>query len=553
MSQLQQDLFREGTQSNPLPSRIVSYVNIPKIRSLAVGYPKKDLCKYILDGLEHGFQIGYSGRVTETRPRNLLSARVNRAEVSEAINKELERGHTSGPFIQPPFEKLHCSPIGAVVKKDGSCRLVMDLSQPRGLSINEGILKEEFSVLYSKFDDAIKLVWSAGRGCYMCKVDIRHAFRLLPVDPSDWNLLGYCWEGFFFVDTRLPFGLRSSPKIFNDFADLICWILQNKYGLQALIHYSDDFFLVCGQCYDSAVKQLEVLCQAFKDMGIPLALNKIVGPTTCIEFLGTGIDSELMMMFVTEEKYSEAVTNLRKWKGKRSCTKQQLLSLIGKLSYISKVVQPGRIFLRRLIHLSTTVEKLHHHVTLNLEAKADVDWWGQFLPSWSMSTLIPDTRSISSSDLLLYTDACNYGFGAIFGNSWIQGEFDGLSESHSIDFKEFFAIVAAVMTWGSEWAGKRIVFHTDNLPITSIWQSGSTPSKDIMTLVRKLYFVAAENEFSVSFKHIQGVHNPIADSLSRFQGARFRQLAPTADNNPSRMPPSVYNLLESIPIPEKKR
>ena len=553
MSQLQQDLSREGTQSNPLPSRIVSYVNIPKIRSLAVGYPKKDLCKYILDGLEHGFQIGYSGRVTETRPRNLLSARVNSAEVSEAINKELERGHTSGPFTQPPFEKLHCSPIGAVVKKDGSCRLVMDLSQPRGLSINEGILKEEFSVIYSKFDDAIKLVWSAGRGCYMCKVDIRHAFRLLPGDPSDWNLLGYCWEGLFFVDTRLPFGLRSSPKIFNDFADLICWILQNKYGLWALIHYSDDFFLVCGQCYDSAVKQLEVLCQAFKDMGIPLALNKIVGPTTCIEFLGTGIDSELMMMFVTEEKYSEAVTNLRKWKGKRSCTKQQLLSLIGKLSYISKVVQPGRIFLRRLIHLSTTVEKLHHHVTLNLEAKADVDWWGQFLPSWSMSTLIPDTRSISSSDLLLYTDACNYGFGAIFGNSWIQGKFDGLSESHSIDFKEFFAIVAAVMTWGSEWAGKRIVFHTDNLPITSIWQSGSTPSKDIMTLVRKLYFVAAENEFSVSFKHIQGVHNPIADSLSRFQESRFRQLAPTADNNPSRMPPSVYNLLRSIPIPEKKR
>ena len=153
----QQDLFHKGG-GNPLPNQIVSYVNIPAIRSLASGYPKMDICKYILDGLQFGFKLGFIGEVKETRPKNLVSANKNNEKVTKAVIKELERGHTSGPFLNPPVHQLHCSPIGAVMKKDGSCRLVMDLSQPKGCSINEGILKEEFSVLYSKFDDAIKLV-----------------------------------------------------------------------------------------------------------------------------------------------------------------------------------------------------------------------------------------------------------------------------------------------------------------------------------------------------------------------------------------------------------
>ena len=512
-----------------------------------------DLCKYILDGLEFGFKLGFKGEVKETRPRNLLSAIKNSEKVTEAVVKELDRGHTSGPFANPPIQQLHCSPIGAVMKKDGSCRLVMDLSQPRGCSINEGILKEEFSVLYSKFDDAIKLVWSAGMGCYMCKVDIKHAFRLLPVHPSDWNLLGYSWDGFYFIDTRLPFGLRSSPKIFNDFADLVCWICQNKYNLTSLVHYSDDFFMVCGHSFILAKEKLNILCQAFQDMGIPLAPEKIVGPTTRIPYLGIGIDSMEMMMFITNEKYEELTDILPKWSTRKSCTKQQLLSLIGKLSYAAKVVQPGRIFLRRLIHLSTTVEKLHHHVNLNMEAKADIDWWCQFLPSWSKSTFIPESFAISSSDLLLFTDASLNGFGAIYQNSWIQGSFAGSALEHSIDFKELFAIVAAVMTWGTAWAGKRIIFYTDNKPITCIWQSGSTPARDIMMLVRKLYFLAAQFGFSISLRHVMGIDNPIADSLSRFQEERFRQLAPEADHLPTTMPGQVWTFLHSVPIPQKRK
>jgi hypothetical protein len=45
-------------------------------------------------------------------------------------------------------------------------------------------------VHYASFDDAISLVVRAGRGAHMAKADIESAFRLLPVHPDDFNLLG---------------------------------------------------------------------------------------------------------------------------------------------------------------------------------------------------------------------------------------------------------------------------------------------------------------------------------------------------------------------------
>ena len=122
-------------------------------------------------------------------------------------------------------------------------RLILDLSQPSCESINEGILEEYCSVKYSSFDAAVDMVKSVGQSAYMAKLDIKHAFRLCPVRKADWQLLCYFWLGWFFVDTRLPFGSRSSPAIFNNFADVLCWILVHIGGILYIVHYLDDFLL----------------------------------------------------------------------------------------------------------------------------------------------------------------------------------------------------------------------------------------------------------------------------------------------------------------------
>ena len=60
-----------------------------------------------------------------------------------------------------------------------------------------------------------------GSGTLLSKIDLKDAFRLIPINPSDWNLLGIQWRGKFYVDICLPFGLRSAPYLFNRLSQAI--------------------------------------------------------------------------------------------------------------------------------------------------------------------------------------------------------------------------------------------------------------------------------------------------------------------------------------------
>ena len=51
-----------------------------------------------LNGFREGFDIGYRGNLSPGATSNLRSATLHHSNVSKAIKKELDRGHTSGPF-----------------------------------------------------------------------------------------------------------------------------------------------------------------------------------------------------------------------------------------------------------------------------------------------------------------------------------------------------------------------------------------------------------------------------------------------------------------------
>ena len=87
--------------------------------------------------------------------------------------------------------------------------------------------------------------------------------------------------------------MQSLPEIFNQFADLICWALQNNYGLQPWVHHADDFFLVSSNNENVAQKDLASMCNAFDELNIPLADEKIIGTSHIITYLGIEINSKL--------------------------------------------------------------------------------------------------------------------------------------------------------------------------------------------------------------------------------------------------------------------
>ena len=120
---------------------------------------------------------------------------------------------------------------------------------------------------------------------------------------------------------------------------------------------------------------MDNLTSLFTKLGISIAENKTVGPLAMVTYLGIEIDAVEQQIRLPVEKYQELLVLLAVWQDKRKCTNRELLSLIGSLSFASKVVKPGRMFMRRHIDLSTTVSGLNHRITLNAESRADIQWW----------------------------------------------------------------------------------------------------------------------------------------------------------------------------------
>ena len=139
------------------------------------------------------------------------------------------------------------------------------------------------------------------------------------------------------------------------------------------------------------------LCQC---INASVKSSKIEGPSTAITFLGIHLDTIAMEASITPERKDALLAELNQLYWCCRCKKRELLSLIGKLSFACKVVPTGRIFQHRLIDLSTSVEKLHHHLTLTKESKLDMKWWLDFLPQWpgKSLTLIPlDSKCINGT------------------------------------------------------------------------------------------------------------------------------------------------------------
>ena len=180
-------------------------------------------------------------------------------------------------------------------------------------------------------------------------------------------------------------GYALPPAIFNQVADALQWILRNNYDVANLEPYLDDFMSVAppsGHVATSlAAIQKATVLQVFENLGVPVATvaDKVVGPTTRMTVLGIEVDSVAQLSRLSDEKMEALTAALIVWSRRHSCTKRELLSLVGTLSFAAKVVPPGRTFIRRLIDLSCIVESLDGTITFDEDARPDIQVVAAFL------------------------------------------------------------------------------------------------------------------------------------------------------------------------------
>ena len=226
-------------QSNRLPSlclcppqRAGPTPPISKWLPFLQAHPDHSFAHYIAEGLADGFRIGYdpTNVTLHQSRRNHQSVQSNSNTVSEYLQIESHRGRINGPFMHDQILGVHCSPMGIIPKphQPGKWRLIVDLSSPEGHSVNDGIPSDICSIQYASMDQAVEIVRALGVGTLLAKLDLKSAYRMVPVHPQDQWLLGMSWEDRILVDTCLPFGLRSAPKNFSAVADGLTWAMHCK-------------------------------------------------------------------------------------------------------------------------------------------------------------------------------------------------------------------------------------------------------------------------------------------------------------------------------------
>jgi hypothetical protein len=516
-----------------LLSRAPTPINVSVLCEWLKSYPKVRERDLLSAGFSRGFKLEYQGPRHPRESECLPSASRNVNATWKKLNKEISLGRIVGPFNSRPLSTLQCSPIGLIEKQQpGEWRLITHLSFPAGDSINDGIPATLCSVKYTSFDQAVGLVQGQGKGALLAKCDIKSAFRLLPIYPGDFDLLGFKFQGKYFIDKCLPMGASISCALFESFSSYLEYQIKVIAKSEAICHYLDDFLFV-GPGKSLACQELLKAFQAMCDkLGVPLAPEKTVGPVPKLTFLGLEIDSESQLVKVPQGKVVALRKALEVALASECMTLRDVQSLLGSLNFVCRAISPGRAFLRRLIDLTVGVTKGKAQICVGVGAKKDIEMWIQFLSEFNGSAMFMEADWLSNSSIELFTDAAQtQGFGCYFKGHWTQGHWPVSLEvgQASIALLEMYPLVVALDLWGHLMRNKKVKFWSDNQAVVSIVNKQSAKCPRIMALVRKFVLLALRHNILFKACYIEGRLNGIADALSRFQVRRFQELAPEAD------------------------
>ena len=306
------------------------------------------------------------------------------------IQKEASYGAIMGPYDTIPFnDKVGISPLSTRPKRNSQDkRVILDLSFPIGSVVNDGIPKDTYmgfrvNLTFPKTDQFALRIYQLGPECLMFKVDLSRYFRQIPLDPGDYSLIGYVINGKIYFDKVLPMGMRSAPYIAQRITNAIAYIHRSlKYFL---LNYVDDF--VGAELQNQAWMAYQALTNLLDSLHVETAQDKIVPPTTRLEFLGIMFDARAMTMEVSPDRLKEMKAELATWLNKTGATQKEVESLVGKLQFAAKCVRAGRIFIGRLIKWIRMMNRKDTY-PIPVEARKDIAWWARFMQQYNGISLI---------------------------------------------------------------------------------------------------------------------------------------------------------------------
>ena len=503
------DIIKATKQPNYKQARVLlpSKFNFDLWFSHLHNYHDLQIVDYLRFGFPLSLKPGFTGQAMDY---NHSSADKYRKHVQEYIDTEIKEKAILGPFDSHPLENYHLSPIMSRPKTRDKRRIIIDLSWKENNSLNSNVTEYydgiKYTLRYPSLDIIQQRLIDLGPKAAIYKIDISRAFRNLPVDPVDVNFLGLYWDTKYYIDLSIPFGYIHGSACCQRVTDAIRFICNNNQIW--LFNYCDDLI---GIEYPENVQfAFNFTKNLVQDLGFPVNLDKLVSPSSVATCIGIEISVCDMIFRIPHEKLTAIRDLCIYWSSKRSITKKQFQSLLGKLLYISKCVRYARIFMGRMLRSFRNQHK-KSILFLDNEFHKDLNWLNTFLHTFNGYVFIQ--RPVHNT---IYVDASFAGVGAIYGNKvyayHIPDSFTG-----SIVHLELINVLIAIRCWSNYFENSILKIYCDNMTVVAALNNYRIKDDLILIIVRNIWLELAKYNIDLKISHVPGASNIYADILSRWR------------------------------------
>ena len=338
------------------------------------------------------------------------------------------------------------------------------------------------------------------------------------------------FEGKFYVDHNVPFGLASASGLQGEVADAIVDIW-HTLGVGPFIKWVDDFN---GFCYpsesgsfcnlsDGVLYQYDYDLESMKAMigplGVPWHSSKgsPFGDTFAYVGFEWNIPRKSVSLSPTKrEKHLSKIIAFLQLTSSSQFFKKDVQSLHGSLSHISFVYQNGKAYLNNIITwLSNFPNEFSPRWTPH-SVITDLTWWQDTLSSPST------TRSLyprpTTTDIGIWVDAStDWGVGILYNGMWDAWRTypSWKAPGRDIGWLEGVAVELVILILRAAGITDQDIFiRSDNMGVIGAFEKGWSHNQETNYCIRRSNVVLEEARLSISLSYVESSCN-LADPISR--------------------------------------
>ena len=246
-------------------------------------------------------------------------------------------------------------------------------------------------------------------GEWVSSIDLSDAYLHIPIHSLSRKYLRFCHRSQVFQFTSIPFGLATAPQVFTMMVKEVELMALSR-GLR-LHQYLDDW-LIRSQSQEEALVNTQAVVDLIQSLGWIINQEKSeLNPTQVFSFVGYEYHLDSALVKPTQEKWLKLQDFILQLKSKHVLTARCLMSLIGLLASMEKMVPEGRLHMRPFhFHLKEHwkfPQPLDSLLPWTEAISAHLDWWQNPANVMKGADLHPKDHSIQ-----LFTNASNEGWGA---------------------------------------------------------------------------------------------------------------------------------------------